>query len=155
MGKGIFIKLYNFHTVSRNETVHFEDQELFAGYVCPRAKPHRDNTVENGKWKISIEEYNYNYYPPFISAGAYVMSRYTMKTMYLATHFVKHFIFDDIYFGIVAKKCGIKLFKSNNFLVNPHIFYPSDKKFVIAAHLRSNLETVENLWRDQVKLGNA
>ena len=132
-----------------------EEQELFAGFVNPRSKPQRNKKVEKGKWKISIEEYNYNYYPPIIPAGAYVMSRHTIKTMYLATYFVKHFIFDDVYFGIVAKKCGIKLFKSNNFMVNPHIFDNSDQKFVIAVHLRSNFSKVENVWKDQVKLGNA
>ena len=138
-----------------------EDQELFAGNVIPRPKPLRDNRVQNGKWKISIKEYNYNYYPPYISAGAYVMSRRTIKTMYLATHFVKQFIFDDVYHGIVAKRCGIKLFSSNNFLVSPEIFMKSNKKFVIAAHLgatahlRGNLDQAENIWKEQVKLGNA
>ena len=83
------------------------------------------------------------------------MSRYTMKTMYLATHFVKQFIYDDVYYGIVAKMCGIKIFKSNNFMVNPHIFEQSDQKFVIAVHCRSNFWRVENVWKDQVKLGNA
>ena len=68
------------------------------------------------------------------------MSRHTMKTMYLATHFVKLFTIDDVYYGIVAKKCGIKLFSSNNFLVNPKMFMESDKKFVIAAHLRGNFD---------------
>ena len=135
--------------------MHLEDQELFAGFVTLRPKPFRNNRVENGKWKISIEEYNYNYYPPYISAGAYVMSRHTVKTMYLATHFVKRFIFDDVYHGIVAKKCGIKLFSSANFLVNPKTFMESSKKFVIAAHLRGNFDQIENIWKDQVKLGNA
>ena len=151
----MFIKLYKFHAVTRIESVALEDQELFAGYIAPRPKPHRDNRVQNGKWKVSIEEYNYNYYPPYIPAGAYVMSRHTIKTMYLATNFVKQFIFDDIYFGIVAKKCGIKLFKSNNFLVNRHKMDESNRKFVIAVHLGRNFEKIENVWKDQVKLGNA
>ena len=83
------------------------------------------------------------------------MSRHTMKTMYLATHFVKQFIFDDVYYGIVAKKCGIKPFSSTNFLEDPGIFMRSDKKFVIAAHLKGNLNNVENVWKEQVKLENA
>ena len=132
-----------------------EEQELFAGFVNPRSKPQRNKKVEKGKWKISIEEYNYNYYPPYISAGAYVMSRHTMKTMYLATNFVKRYIFDDVYLGMVAKKCGIKLFSSTNFLVNPKIFMESNKQFVIAAHLRGNFDQAENVWKEQVKLGNA
>ena len=132
-----------------------EEQELFAGFVNTRSKPQRNKKVEKGKWKISIEEYNYNYYPPYISAGAYVMSRHTMKTMYLATNFVKRFIFDDVYLGMVAKKCGINLFSSTNFLVNPKIFMESNKQFVIAAHLRGNFDQAENVWKEQVKLGNA
>ena len=111
--------------------------------------------MENGKWKISIEEYNYDYYPPYIHVGAVVMSRHTMKTMYLAAHFVKQFIFDDVYYGIVAKKCGIKPFSSTNFLAHPKIFMESDKKFVIAAHLKGNLNNLENVWKEQAKLENA
>ena len=127
-----------------------EDQELFAGRVSPDDKPFR-----RGKWKISLEEYSYSTYPPFINAGAYVMSRHTMKTMYFASHFVKRFIFDDVYYGIVAKKSGIKLFNSTHFLNDPKLFLASDKKFVIAAHLRGNFDQIENVWKQQVKAGNA
>ena len=83
------------------------------------------------------------------------MSRRTMKKLYFASHFVKHFIFDDVYYGIVSKKCGIKLFNSTNFLANPKTFLESDKKFVIAAHLRGNFDQIENVWKQQVKAGNA
>ena len=128
----------------------FEDQEFFAGRVSPYHKPFR-----KGKWKVSIEEYNYSSYPPFINAGAYVMSRRTIKKLYFASHFVKQFIFDDVYYGIVSKKCGIKLFNSTNFLANPKTFLESDKRFVIAAHLRGNFDQIENVWKQQVKVGNA
>ena len=89
------------------------------------------------------------------------MSRHTMKTMYLASHFVKQFIFDDVYYGIVAKKCGIKPFISANFFEEPGIFMGPDKKSVvaahlkIAAHLKGNLNNLENVWKEQVKLENA
>ena len=135
-----------------------EDQDFYAGAVVPiyHRTPHRNNSIENGKWKISIEEYKYNLYPPFINAGAYVMSQHTMKTMYLATHFVKKFPFDDVYYGIVAKKCGMKLFDSRNFRkpIRP-IRMGSDMKFTIAAHLQEERHQVENIWKQQVKLGNA
>ena len=127
-----------------------KDKELFAGHACPSCK-----TMRNGKWKISMEEYSYSFYPKFINAGAYVMSRHTMKTMYFASHFVKRFIFDDVYYGIVAKKSGIKLFNSTHFLNDPKLFLASDKKFVIAAHLMGNFDKVENVWKEQIKVGNA
>ena len=127
-----------------------KDKELFAGHACPSCK-----TIRNGKWKVSIEEYSYRFYPKFINAGAYVMSRHTMKTTYFASHFVKRFIFDDVYYGIVAEKNGIKLFNSTHFLNDPKLFLASDKKFVIAAHLRGNFDKVENVWKEQIKVGNA
>ena len=132
--------------------MRLEDQELFAGHV---------NTVggrkamREGKWKVSIKEYSYNLYPQFINAGAYVMSRHTMRTIYFASHFVKRFIFDDVYYGIVSKKCGIKLFNSKQFVNNPKLFLESDKKFVIAAHLMGNVGELETVWKEQVKVGNA
>ena len=42
-----------------------------------------------------------------------------------------------------------------NVLLKPGIFMGSDKKFVIAAHLKGNLNNVENVWKEQVKLENA
>ena len=78
-----------------------------------------------------------------------------MKTMYLATHFVKLFTIDDVYYGIVAKKCGIKLSNSSNFWVNDKLFMKSDKKFAIAAHLKGDFNKVENVWEEQVNLENA
>ena len=129
-----------------------EDQNLFAGHVNEN-KSRRAN--REGKWKVSIEEYSYNLYPRFISGGAYVMSRHTMKTMYFASHFVKRFIYNDVYYGIVSKKCGIKLFNSKQFSVDTKAFLGSDKKFVIAAHLMGDVDEVENVWKEQVKVGNA
>ena len=132
--------------------MRLEDQELFAGHV---------NTVDGrkamreGKWKVSIEEYSYSLYPQFINAGAYVMSRHTMRTIYFASHFVKRFIFDDVYYGIVSKKCGIKLFNSSNFGADTEKFLAGDKKFVIAAHLKGNFDKVNKIWQQQVKVGNA
>ena len=124
-----------------------EDQELFAGHVNSHNSLRANR---EGKWKVSIKEYSYNIYPQFISGGAYVMSRHTMKTMYFASHFVKRFIFNDVYYGIVSKKCGIKLFNSKQFVNNPKLFLDSDKKFVIAAHLMGNVDELETVWKEQV-----
>ena len=151
------LKDMNFLVVTKNENTFLEDQSFYAGAIVPisQRKPHRDNSIQNGKWKISVDEYRYSFYPPFINAGAYVMSQHTMKTMYLATHFVKEFPFDDVYYGIVAKKCGIKLFDSRNFWRIPRILMGPDMKFTIAAHLKGERDQIENIWKQQVKLGHA
>ena len=148
---------FSFLVVTKNENTFLEHENFYAGAVVPiyQRQPHRDNRIQNGKWKISVEEYEYNLYPPFINAGAYVMSQHTIKTMYLATHFVKDLPFDDVYYGIVAKKCGLKLFDSKNFKRNTRKRMGSDMKFAIAVHLKGERHEVENIWKQQVKLGNA
>ena len=130
---------------------------MFAGAVFPRSKPVR---AKSSKWFVSVDEYEYNRYPPFINAGGYIMSRHTMKRIYLASHFVKMFRFDDVYLGIVAKKCGITLMTlcCEKFYKQYELIRKKsgmNLKSVIAAHLYLEREKVEDIWLQQVKLGNA
>ena len=48
-----------------------EDVELYAGFVFHSA-PHRHKP---GKFYVSLEEYPFHLWPPYVTAGAYVLSR--------------------------------------------------------------------------------
>ena len=74
--------------------------------------PQRDKT---GKWYISEEEYPHALYPPFINAGAYVLSNLAVRKFYYASYFVKRFRFDDVYIGFIAWKLGTKCLNLHNF----------------------------------------
>ena len=139
-----------------------DKEDLFAGAVFPNSPPQRNKSSKYGinKWFITVDEYEYNLFPPFINAGAYIMSRHTMKRIYLASHFVKMFRFDDVYLGIVAKKCGITLMTlcCEKFYKQYELIRKKsgmNLKSVIAAHLYFEREKLEDIWLQQVKLGNA
>lgn len=129
----------------RVTTPALEQDELFAGYVFKSA-PHRFRT---SKWRVSLDEYRWNKWPAYITAGAYVLSNKTMKVLYIASLFVKHFRFDDIYLGIVAKKVGIVPTHCPNFHFYKKKYSKEDYKDVIASHGYSNHEELIRVWNEQ------
>ncbi|CAD6189298.1 unnamed protein product [Caenorhabditis auriculariae] len=56
---------------------------------------------------VSINDYPFSRYPPYISAGAVLLSQATVETFYHMIPYVKEYSFDDIYAGILAKKADI------------------------------------------------
>jgi hypothetical protein len=53
------------------------------------------------KWYLSLEEYPYHLLPPYVTAGAYVLSQPALKDFYYGSYFVKRFKFDDVFLGLV------------------------------------------------------
>lgn len=61
--------------------------KLYAGYVFA-SRPHRHKT---SKWYISLDEYRWNRWPAYVTAGAFVLSRESLRTMYYVSMYTKHF----------------------------------------------------------------
>lgn len=118
---------------------------LFTGYVF-KSGPHRLHT---SKWRVSLDEYPWNKWPPYVTAGAYVISQRTMKVMYIASLFVMHFRFDDIYLGIVARKVGIKPIHCDRFYFYKKKYDREGYREVIAAHGFDNHELLILAWNEQ------
>lgn len=59
------------------------------------------------KWYISLNEYPYHKFPPFIAAGCYILSQHSARLFYLGSKLIKLFRFDDIYMAILAHNIGI------------------------------------------------
>ena len=137
--------------IIRKTDLHNSEKDLYAGFVC-FVPPVRD---KSSKFFITFEEYQYNMFPPFINAGAYVISNKTMKKLFLASHFVKLFRFDDVYMGILVKKCGITPFHSKRFWRFREDRSIEDMNFTIASHEFHNTKELEDIWLQQVKFGNA
>lgn len=141
------------NAVSKNEEDEFmpltteleRDEYLFAGYVFKSA-PQR---FRSSKWRVSLDEYRWNRWPPYVTAGAYVLSNKTMKVLYIASLFVKHFRFDDIYLGIVAKKVGITPTHCPNFHFYKKKYSREDYRNVIASHGYGDHEELIRVWNEQ------
>lgn len=63
------------------------DVKLFSGYVISSA-PHRHKT---SKWHVTLDEYPYDMWPTYVSAGSYVLSREALIQIYYTSWFTKTF----------------------------------------------------------------
>lgn len=61
--------------------------KLFSGFVFNSA-PHRH---KSSKWFVSLEEYPYDMWPTYVTAGSFVLSREALNEMYCASLYTKHF----------------------------------------------------------------
>lgn len=140
----------NVSTWNRNE--ESKNDFLYSGYVFKSA-PHR---YYGSKWRVTLDEYPWDRWPPYVTAGAYVLNNKAMKFMYLGSLYTKHFRFDDIYLGIVAKKLGIAPVHSKDFYFykKPYKKY-EEYKDVIASHGFGNQEELMGVWKDLKDFGAA
>ena len=117
---------------------------LYAGTMFPNSTPKRHRF---SKWFISLREYPFSRYPPYITAGAILLNQDSLQKIYTASKFTKHFKFDDIFVGLCARKARVKPTHSEFIQMWPE---GGDMKDVIAAHGFVDSE-LEELWRTAYK----
>ena len=126
--------------IQNNETLF---NNLYAGFVFKNSSPMRHRF---SKWYISLDEYPYDKFPPYVSAGCYILSKKSANLFFKATRLVTLFRFDDIYLGILAYKLNIKPLNIEDIHFYPPTF---DKKeyleSVIASHGFSP-SLLTNVW---------
>ncbi|CAK1546922.1 unnamed protein product [Leptosia nina] len=121
------------------------DRQLYVGYVF-KSIPQR---FRSSKWRVSLEEYPWDSWPPYVTAGAFVLTNKSMRFMYAGSLFVKHFRFDDIYLGIVAKKVGIEPVHCPKFHFYKKKYSREGYRNVIASHGYGNKEELIKVWTEQ------
>lgn len=127
------------------------DVRLYSGYVFSSA-PLRHRA---SKWYVSLEEYPYDKWPPYVTAGAYVLSREALIDMHYTSYYTKHFRFDDIYVGIVAYKAQIEPFHCECFHFYKQEYHKVGYEFTVASHGYHDPEELRSVWNEQKSLGNA
>lgn len=128
-----------------------DDVRLYAGYVFFSA-PHRHFT---SKWYVSLEEYPYHMWPPYVTAGAYILSLEALMDMYYTSFYTQHFRFDDVYLGLLAKKADIEPFHCDHFYFYKNPYESQGYRFTIASHGYDSPAELLQVWTDQKSLGNA
>lgn len=63
------------------------DVKLFAGYVFS-SSPHRH---KSSKWYVPLQEYQWDKWPTYLTAGSYILSREALIEMYYISMYTKHF----------------------------------------------------------------
>ena len=125
---------------------------LFAGYVFPYSSPIR---WYFSKWYITLEEYPYSHWPPYVTAGAYVLSQKSLQDLYYASIYTNFFRFDDIFLGMAAKKAGLVPFHHNEFYFDRKVYSLDDYRWVIASHGFDDPQELIDVWNEQRSAGNA
>lgn len=123
---------------------------LFAGYVFPSSRPMRHRF---SKWYLSLDEYPFSRFPPYVTAGAFVLSAPALRDMYRISEYTRHFRFDDIYLGIVAKKAGVVPLHSDRFR-----FWAQGTDLppgLVASHGFGDPEELVRVWEQQKARGEA
>lgn len=128
-----------------------EDVRLFAGFVFV-SSPHRH---KSSKWYVSLSEYPYHLWPPYVTAGAYILSKEALLDMYYTSLYTKHFKFDDIFLGLVAKKAEIEPFHCEEFHFYKKDYTKFNYKYVISSHGYGDPNELVTVWNEQKALGNA
>lgn len=145
------------HILKEKKAKHIYNMELpanamlYAGYVFV-SSPHRH---KSSKWFVSLREYPYNYWPPYVTAGSYVLSKEALIKMYYTSLYTKHFRFDDIYLGLVALKAGIEPLHCDEFHFYKKKYNPFNYKYVISSHGYENPKELIKVWNEQKSRGYA
>ncbi|GFY78403.1 beta-1,3-galactosyltransferase brn [Trichonephila inaurata madagascariensis] len=139
-------KLFQF-----NPFLNTFDDRLFAGYVF-FSSPKR---YRFSKWYVSLKEYPFSKYPPYVTAGAYILSYNALKDLYYTSMYTQNFKFDDVYLGIVAKKCGISPLHNEHFYFWRKPYSKESYSEVIASHGFDDPVELAKIWEEQKSLGHA
>ncbi|KAH8400270.1 hypothetical protein KR215_009679 [Drosophila sulfurigaster] len=121
------------------------NKELFAGFVF-ESTPLRHKF---SKWYVSLEEYPFDRWPPYVTAGAFILSRDALLKMYEVGRTIPLFRFDDIYLGIVAYTAHIPVHHCERFLFHK-MPYDGPESFsnVIASHGFGDPVEMEHVWNE-------
>jgi hypothetical protein len=121
------------------------DVKLFAGFVF-NSSPHRH---KSSKWFVSLEEYKFDKWPTYVTAGAFILSREALQEMHCASLYTKHFRFDDIFLGIVALKAHIEPLHSEEFYYYKAAYSgPASYRYVLATHGYDNPKEMLKVWSE-------
>ncbi|KAK8749458.1 hypothetical protein OTU49_015370 [Cherax quadricarinatus] len=127
-------------------------ENLYAGYVFENSRPIR---WVFSKWYVSLDEYPYSEWPPYVTAGAYVLSRKSLEDLYFGSTYTYKFRFDDVFLGMAAKYAGIKPFHHKEFYFYRKLYDKEGYKWVIASHGFDDPNELQQVWSEQRSAGNA
>lgn len=121
------------------------------GYVF-HSPPQRHHS---SKWYVSLKEYPYHLWPPYVTAGAYVVSRSALLDLHYGSFYTKYFQFDDIFLALVALKINIEPVHCSEFYFWKKNYSKLGYRDVIASHGYGDPDELRSVWNEQKSAGHA
>ncbi len=115
--------------IDENKTMTtYERQTFITGYVHELGGPRR---YPYSPWYISMVDYPYDRYPPYVQGGCILMTRYNARLFYIASKYTRLFRFEDVYIGMLAYSMSTRLIKNNKrFTTHDANLYLNQKRFL-------------------------
>ncbi|KAK3083954.1 hypothetical protein FSP39_005956 [Pinctada imbricata] len=114
----------------------------FMGNVM-KVAPIRD---KSNKWYISVEAYPYDLYPPFVSAGSWIITQDLLQDMNLVIPYTKRFIYDDVFIAIVAYKLKVKPIVIKHFTMTKVSYRTEAFKVTLTSHGYEHSRELSGAW---------
>ncbi|XP_054739129.1 beta-1,3-galactosyltransferase brn [Anastrepha obliqua] len=132
-------------SVKKKLSTNSEKNHLFSGFVL-QSPPHRHKF---SKWYVPLSEYPFDLWPPYVTAGAFVLNRNALSKLFYSGIHLKRFRFDDIFLGIAALKANLTMKHCDMFcFIKPEYKGPSSFEFIIASHGFQNSIELESIWNE-------
>ncbi|OWF49964.1 UDP-GalNAc:beta-1,3-N-acetylgalactosaminyltransferase 1 [Mizuhopecten yessoensis] len=100
MDDDVYFDLAFLKVIQNNDTYLSDD--VIHGTCVYGVPPYRYLGTGRDKFKVSVDEYPFNTYPPYCGGPGYFMTSHTAKNMYLMMKTKRSFKFEDVYVGMVA-----------------------------------------------------
>lgn len=111
------------------------------------ASPFRDPSHKHYR---SLKQYPFALYPPFIAAGAMLVSVDVAEQFFILSHYTAYFPFDDVFYGFIAKKLNIIPVQMDKILPStdgiPKKSHTKNHK-IIGSHRFGKLDEVEYIYK--------
>ncbi|XP_044759994.1 beta-1,3-galactosyltransferase brn-like [Coccinella septempunctata] len=119
---------------------------LYTGFVYKKERPIRKIFC---KWFIPLKDYPYDFWPPYSTGGAYILSRKSLRMMNYASLFTKPIRLEDVYIGLLAYRLGIQPVSNNeNFKMEAKYDFEG-YRHVLAAHGFQEPRKLWMVWKEQ------
>lgn len=128
------------HNVSKEDYHTF-----YGGWVYESSSPRRSRT---SKWYISVDEYPYRKYPPFVAGNFVLFSPHCLNLFQMFVNKIRLFRFDDVYLGMLAYYLDIKPIHLSNALYFKQDYDPNDFANNLVAVHRYKGDRLLRVWND-------
>jgi hypothetical protein len=120
------------------DTTTFERRTFITGHLIEGSRPRRS---ASDRYYVSVNDYPFDAYPPYISTSCFLMTRYNARLFYLASKYIRLFHFDDIYMGVLAYSMSINLIRNNE-------LFPTSE---LSTNIFNNQARILSRWKEIFK----
>ena len=121
---------------------------LYTGKLITYNRPVRER---KSKWFISVEDYPYEYYPPYLAGGSIIISANVAKLFRETFPYVRYIFIDDSYLGIVANACRLVPSNEDRISIDYSAVEPERLKFMFSSHGYGNHVHLRRVWDTWLK----